>query len=128
MERIEPAKSTTATVGHDRLPLDELTMLRGALIAMRSEAVDRAAYVTDGTRDAAVSPGSDPAHHALVSDSVARAQELVVDIDDALGRMNEGCYGLCQVCGQEIALERLEAIPQTRTCVRCSAQRPRLVG
>jgi RNA polymerase-binding transcription factor DksA len=30
--------------------------------------------------------------------------------------MEEGEYGICQVCGREIADERLEAVPATRFC------------
>lgn len=37
----------------------------------------------------------------------------------ALARMDAGTYGKCERCGQEIPLERLEAIPATRLCVAC---------
>jgi RNA polymerase-binding transcription factor DksA len=121
-------RTATTAVAPGRLGLDELTMLRGTLVAMRTEAVERASPGTASATGAVTDTSADPAYEALLSDSVARAQALVVDIDDALRRMNEGSYGLCQSCGEEIALERLEAIPQTRTCVRCPNQRPRLLG
>src|SRR5665213_1647697 len=37
-------------------------------------------------------------------------------IDDALLRMDEGSYGVCESCGLEVAEERLEAMPFTRLC------------
>ena len=37
----------------------------------------------------------------------------------ALERMGEGTYGICEQCGREIALERLDALPSTRLCVSC---------
>ena len=48
----------------------------------------------------------------------ARAQ--LVAVDDALARVAAGTYGVCETCGGEIAPERLEAIPGTRTCITCA--------
>jgi len=39
------------------------------------------------------------------------------DLDAALGKVEEGTYGICEICGKEIAPERLEAMPGTRTCI-----------
>lgn len=38
------------------------------------------------------------------------------EIDAALERIEQGTYGVCEVCGREIADERLEAVPATRFC------------
>lgn len=35
----------------------------------------------------------------------------------ALARIDEGCYGVCEVCGAEIDPRRLRAAPQSTTCV-----------
>jgi DnaK suppressor protein len=40
-------------------------------------------------------------------------------IVEALARIEDGTYGLCQSCGAEIPAERLEAIPTTTLCVAC---------
>ena len=40
-------------------------------------------------------------------------------IDGALARINEGSYGLCESCGQEIPAARLQAEPTALRCVRC---------
>jgi RNA polymerase-binding transcription factor DksA len=39
------------------------------------------------------------------------------DLDAALRKIDEGTYGLCEVCGKEIQPDRLEAMPGTRTCI-----------
>ena len=36
----------------------------------------------------------------------------------ALRRMDEGTYGICEVCGQPIPIERLEALPSATLCIR----------
>jgi DnaK suppressor protein len=48
-----------------------------------------------------------------------RERTKVKNIDDALERMDEGSYGVCDSCGLEIAEERLEAMPFTRLCRDC---------
>ena len=40
-------------------------------------------------------------------------------IDGALARINEGSYGLCESCGQEIPEARLQAEPTAVRCVHC---------
>ncbi|HVW33073.1 MAG TPA: TraR/DksA C4-type zinc finger protein [Acidimicrobiia bacterium] len=39
------------------------------------------------------------------------------DLDAALRKIDEGTYGICEVCGKEISADRLEAMPGTRTCI-----------
>jgi RNA polymerase-binding transcription factor len=41
-------------------------------------------------------------------------------VDEALARVADGTYGVCEVCGRSIAPERLEAIPWAATCVACA--------
>jgi DnaK suppressor protein len=41
------------------------------------------------------------------------------DLDEALRRLYNGNYGVCESCGQPIARERLEVVPHARLCVRC---------
>ncbi len=49
---------------------------------------------------------------AIVNTLETRYQEL----KDSLDKIKQGTYGLCQVCGEEIDTERLEANPSARTC------------
>jgi DnaK suppressor protein len=46
-------------------------------------------------------------------------RQLLLQIDDALRRMDDGRYGHCSSCGRPINLKRLEAIPWARFCVDC---------
>lgn len=55
--------------------------------------------------------------------STAAARSIassIADIDRALGRLEEGKYGLCEVCGQPIPQTRLDARPATSRCVSCA--------
>jgi DnaK suppressor protein len=44
-------------------------------------------------------------------------------IEDALARVEDGTYGVCDSCETDIAEARLEALPFTRLCVNCQAER-----
>ncbi len=44
------------------------------------------------------------------------------EIEHALEKFQNGTYGLCDVCGQPISPERLEAMPHANLCVNCKAK------
>jgi len=54
-----------------------------------------------------------------------RERVKLKQIDDALERMDEGTYGVCESCGLEIAEERLEAMPFSRLCRDCQQDEER---
>ena len=45
------------------------------------------------------------------------ADEVVLEIDAALKRMDDGTYGVCTTCGKPIGKERLEARPWATLCI-----------
>ncbi len=47
---------------------------------------------------------------------------LLRAIDDALARIEQGTYGVCQICGNPVPKARLEAVPWTRVCRDCKEQ------
>jgi DnaK suppressor protein len=50
---------------------------------------------------------------------VRRLSQKVVEIDTALQNAKKGTYGICERCGNPIAPERLQALPETTLCVKC---------
>ncbi len=48
-----------------------------------------------------------------------RERKLLAKIEAALGRIEEGEFGICEECGEEIGLKRLEARPVTTLCIDC---------
>ena len=51
-----------------------------------------------------------------------RERVKVKQVDDALGRLDDGTYGVCESCGLEITEERLQALPFTRLCRDCQQE------
>lgn len=50
-------------------------------------------------------------------------EHLLKEIHDALGRIEDGSYGKCKFCGEEISNERLEVLPYTRLCIDCETSK-----
>jgi DnaK suppressor protein len=46
-------------------------------------------------------------------------RQLLLQINDALRRIDEGTYGRCNNCGDMISMQRLEALPWARFCINC---------
>jgi DnaK suppressor protein len=55
-----------------------------------------------------------------------REREKVHAIDEALLRIDENEYGVCEECEEEIPLGRLKAMPFTRHCVKCKSDLEKL--
>jgi DnaK suppressor protein len=51
-----------------------------------------------------------------------RERKLILKINQALARIEEGTFGICEECGQEISQERLEARPVTTLCIECKTK------
>ena len=48
-----------------------------------------------------------------------REQKLLKKIDEALDRIANGTFGICEHCGEEISFKRLKARPVTTYCIDC---------
>lgn len=50
-------------------------------------------------------------------------EEVFLDrIGRALEKLDEGTYGICDICGRPISRARLEAAPESTRCIRCQAE------
>ena len=59
---------------------------------------------------------------------VVHQEHIKKEIDDALGRIDKGDYGICELCGKDIKEERLEALPYARLCIECEESKPLNLG
>lgn len=51
-----------------------------------------------------------------------RERKLIGKIKDALERIDNGSFGICEDCGEEISEERLKARPVTTLCIDCKTK------
>jgi DnaK suppressor protein len=109
-----------------------LTELRQQLLDMKTKLLEEMELESKAEREANKDEGLDTYDLAseerdreisfILSD---RERSKVKNIDDALERMDEGSYGVCDACGLEIAEERLSAMPFTRLCRDCQQDQER---
>ena len=51
-----------------------------------------------------------------------RERKLIGKIKEAMERIDDGTFGICEECGEEIAIKRLEARPVTTLCIECKTK------
>jgi len=51
-----------------------------------------------------------------------RDLRLIKKIDAALARIEDGTFGICEECGEEIGMARLKARPVTTLCIHCKSK------
>lgn len=55
-----------------------------------------------------------------------RESRLIKKVRQALERIEDGTYGICELCGEDISLRRLEARPVTTKCIKCKQEEERM--
>ena len=60
-------------------------------------------------------------NRSVAFELAARESHLIQDIDDALGRIENGTYGQCVRCGKPLYKERLKAMPTAKYGPNCQA-------
>jgi DnaK suppressor protein len=118
--RTEKAKATA------EVPQDQYQALRERLQNQRDEILNmykqdlRAGQESadDGTED--IVDRANNAYNRELMFSLSDAERTtLLQIENALRRMEEGSYGRCANCGQNIHVLRLEAVPWARFCIDC---------
>jgi len=51
-----------------------------------------------------------------------RERKLMNKVEEALNRIDEGEYGVCDSCGEDISIKRLEARPVAKYCIDCKTK------
>jgi len=64
--------------------------------------------------------GTEAFEQEMSTSLLTNGRQLQIEVADALDRVENGTFGKCQQCGQNIAQGRLQAIPYTRYCVECA--------
>jgi len=53
----------------------------------------------------------------------SNVREALYELDDALKKIDEGTFGICEGCKSLITKVRLKAVPYTRLCVKCQKKK-----
>lgn len=103
----------------------ELDFFRELLAEKRVELMHEAERAVDGMSDDKENM-PDPTDRASLESNRNfmlrirdRERKLVTKIDEALQRIEDGTYGVCEECEEPIGVERMKARPVTTLCIDC---------
>ena len=106
--------------------------LEADLVRLRKELDLSAKELQDLLRDGVDGAGNDQADvgsKGLERDAemslAANQRELLMQTERALLRLDQGTYGLCEVCGEAIGKLRLQAFPRATLCKECKQREER---
>lgn len=125
------AKRKISKSSKNGLTAAEIEKFRELLLAKRSELLGNVSTMEDETfkkerSELSSMPfhmadaGSDNFEQEFSLDLMDSEKKMLKEITDALGRIGEGTFGVCEGKGESIPKARLNAIPWARYCVACA--------
>ena len=122
-------RPTSRTRGEtsQQFPASDLAEFRKRLILLRQEAMGQSATLRTNAlehtddRGSEDDDGSDAFMRLQNLSQVDSHNKVIQQIDEALARIQEGTYGICEICGQLIRKPRLLNLPFVRTCMECQS-------
>ena len=114
--------------------LEKIDEMRAVLLKMKDDALEEigkavksgADKPSDETSGDIYDQASNERDRELLLLLGDREREKIRHIEEALTRLEEGEYGICEDCEEEIPLGRLKAMPFARLCVKCKADLEKL--
>jgi DnaK suppressor protein len=125
---LTPAKPVVIKDPFLKRQQERLLQLRdGMLDSMSGVARDTLRSRAEGSEASAfgmhqADAGSDAYDRDFALSLLSQEQDALYEIDEALKRIEQGTYGICELCGKPIVHARLEAIPFARFTVDCQSQ------
>ena len=116
----------------------ELEYYRELILKTKDKVLDEIKHISDDTlkksqKDAAGDISGYTYHMAdVASDTYDREfslglasneREALYELDDAIKKIDEGTFGICEECKSLITKVRLKAVPYTRLCVKCQQKK-----
>lgn len=98
---------------------ERLEKQRADILSMYQNDVRAGQESTDEGTEDIVDRANNSYNRELMFSLSDTERQLMLEVDKALVRIDEGAYGRCSNCGTEIMEKRLEAVPWARYCIDC---------
>ena len=110
-----------------KLPKTKLRQYRRRLVAILEELGAKVEHLEDAVLRADHDPspdepdefGADNYHQEFQIGLIENEEEILREVYDAIDRIDEGTYGICDRCEEPIPPRRLEVLPYASRCVEC---------
>ena len=105
----------------------ELKTFERLLLNLRDQVVDEISFLTGDNLsnpqlERTGEEGTDNFNREFALKLVSSEQDIIYEIDEALRRIKNGTYGLCESSGEQIEKERLKVLPHARHCIRVQSE------
>jgi DnaK suppressor protein len=100
--------------------LKKLSEILGNVTSMETEALRRDRSDLSNMPIHMADLGTDSCEIDNIIGLVDSERKILVEVNDALSRIEDGTYGICEGRGEPIPKQRLKAIPWARYCVACA--------
>ncbi len=94
---------------------------RQLLLSAKKTLTEESSFDTDDLPDE-IDLASSEYSQSMIFRLRDREKFLLAKIDKALARIENGGFGICEKCEEEISMKRLEARPVTTLCIRCKEE------
>lgn len=108
---------------------ERLEFFKELLLKKRAELLEEAGRTVDEMSVIAKDNFPDPVDRASMESDRSfdlrirdRERKLISKVNEALDRIDDGTFGVCEVCGGGISEKRLEARPVTTLCIECKQE------
>lgn len=115
-----------AKIAHSQLGEKEIEALKQTLVEKRREVAEMYQHdvkvgqeATDDNADDFADRANNSYNRETMFALSDQERRTVIAIDDALTRIDQGEYGICTHCGEQIGKPRLEAVPWAKHCIDC---------
>lgn len=119
-----PWTAAETTSVHEELAAD-LVRLKEELDHTAKDLQDILAGGVDGAGNDQADVGSNSLERDAELSLAANQRELLLQTEKALGRLEDGTYGVCEQCGEPIGKLRLMAFPRATLCMDCKRREER---
>lgn len=125
IKAVEPSKEYTPQEEEVR---KNLFLMREKLVAGISESPIPRALITQSDIGDLIDQAGDERDRELSLLLSGRDKEKLLAINEALEKVKEGTYGICEECGEKIGSGRLKVMPLAKHCVSCQAKLEREIS
>lgn len=107
---------------YEKLLLGDLTRLSDGIRKIEESALHESVRETTGDLYSYAETGTDNFERETALNIATGESDRLRDVTDALQRIADGSYGVCEGCDEQIPKKRLDVFPAARYCIKCKSR------
>lgn len=125
-----PVVAERKAIGKNRFDKKDLSQFKHELVAMRDRIMNQSGAMKTAalqrTDEVNVEEdGTDAFMRLQTLEQVGNQQSVISNINESLHAIDDGSYGVCDMCGELIGKQRLLVLPFAKNCIKCQSEMER---